>query len=191
MAEQPYAGMTVMAARAAFFTRNGMPAGGGYMADRWSFRLGGMRVTLANSAWRRRAIALHDLHHILTGFPCTAVGECEMAAWEFAAGPYPDRRASLFCLPLVGLGALMSPRRTFAAFVLGRQSRTLYSLTETRDLSAATIDSLRAEFLPARLRPALSQDRRAYRWLVMRSILALVLPIVPLVAITLTFCLRG
>jgi hypothetical protein len=96
------------------------------LATRWSFKLGPFRPTLPNFPWRRQAIDRHDLHHALIGAPCTLQGECEVAAWEFAAGPYPDLRPQLFCLPLVALGFLRSPRRIWRAFEAGRRQRTLY-----------------------------------------------------------------
>lgn len=161
--------MTVAQAQARFFAVHGMPPGGGYAARWWRFRIGSMVVALPNFQWRRRAIAIHDLQHIVTGFPCTPIGEMQMAAWEFAAGPFPDWRASLFCAPLVGLGAVVAPKRTFAAFVLGRQSRTLYATNSISSLLDHTIGALRAEALPQIFHPARKQDRRAYRSLLLRS----------------------
>jgi hypothetical protein len=118
---------TAREALAAFYARQGLPADGGSRARRWRIELGPIAIPMPNFRWRSAALPVHDLHHVLTGYPCTPTGEFEMAAWEFAAGRYPHAGATAFCLPLVGVGAVLSPRRTYAAFVRGRASRTLYA----------------------------------------------------------------
>lgn len=95
-------------------------------APRWRTRLGPLRLTLPNFAWRRAAIDAHDRHHMLTGYPLTLAGEIQMAAWEWGAGPYPDWRATAFCAPLIVAGLLVMPRRTWRAWVRGRATTSLY-----------------------------------------------------------------
>lgn len=92
----------------------------------WNCQLGPLTLRLPNTRWRREAVSRHDLHHVLTGIPCTPKGECQMAAWEFAAGPFPNLFATMFCLPLVLLGAVWAPKLTFEAFLLGRRGPSLY-----------------------------------------------------------------
>lgn len=149
----------VSEALAHFHARQGLPADGGRSAARWRITLGTLSLPMPNFAWRRRALPLHDLHHVLTGYPCTPVGEFEMAAWEFAAGRFPHPCATAFCLPLVGLGAVIAPRRTFAAFVRGRSSSTLYA---RGCLGEAILNSdlarLKAALLPAGERPPTARD---------------------------------
>jgi hypothetical protein len=92
----------------------------------WFCRIGPTSVELPNWAWRRDTITRHDLHHILTGYPCTMTGEMQMAAWEFGAGRYRHWAATLFCLPLALLGAIWAPRQTARAFRAGLGSTSLY-----------------------------------------------------------------
>ena len=92
---------------AQFYTRHGLPVDGGVSAKRWSpVGCRDLKVYLPNFEWRRRALPLHDIHHVLTGYPFRPTGEFEMAAWEFAAGRYPNPLSTLFCLPLVSMGGL-------------------------------------------------------------------------------------
>lgn len=95
--------------------------------DKWSFSFFGLKVTLPNFSWRKEAIDKHDLHHLILDIPFSMAGECQVATWEFASGPHPDKRAQLFCLPLVSLGCLIAPRRTWRSFVKGVNCRSLYS----------------------------------------------------------------
>jgi hypothetical protein len=112
----------------------------------WSCRLGPVAVRLPNFAWRRRAILAHDLHHLLTGYPCTLRGEFQMAAWEFGAGPMPHWGATLFCLPLVLVGICWAPRRMLLAFLGGRRSRSLHESGATDRLLASPLCGVRRGF---------------------------------------------
>jgi len=171
-----YAGLTLGEARAQFHALHGMPADGGYAAPWWSMRLGWLRISLPNFSWRRQAVPRHDLHHILTGFPCSPAGEMQMAAWEFAAGRYPHPLATAFCLPLVGVGALLFPRRTFGAFLQGRRSATLYRQPVDDDLLATPVCEVRERLLPDTAPVASVADGAAWLGLVLISLAQMLLP---------------
>lgn len=96
----------------------------------WIVRADLALLPLPNFAWRRRAIDAHDVHHLLTGYPCTVQGELLIAAWEWGAGRYPHWGATLFCGPLVLAGLIFMPRRILAAWRRGRGSRSLYRHTD-------------------------------------------------------------
>lgn len=97
-------------------------------AEKWSFNVWAVVITLPNFSWRRRTIDRHDLHHVLLNQPCNLKGECQVATWEFAAGPYPNIWPQLFCLPLVAAGFVTSPVATWQTFKRGRHQRSLYGL---------------------------------------------------------------
>jgi hypothetical protein len=167
--------MTVGEALQAHYAAAGLPPDGGCSARAWAIRLGPVSFPLRNFAWRRRALRHHDIHHLLTGYACTPAGEFEMAAWEFAAGRYPSAWSTLFCLPLVGLGALATPRRSFAAFVRGRHSRTLYSAPLTSEMLALPIEVLRQRVLPRVVPAATIGDLARYLALAALSLAPLAL----------------
>jgi hypothetical protein len=48
----------------------------------WLAKLGALIVPLPNFRWRREILALHDLHHLLTGYEPDFEGELSLAAWE-------------------------------------------------------------------------------------------------------------
>lgn len=135
---------SVAEALAAFRRRNGIPHDEAERAT-WVCRLGPLSIRLPNFKWRRQAILAHDLHHLVTAYPCTLRGECQMAAWEFGAGQMPHWAARLFCLPLVLLGVVWSPRSIWQAFLSGRQSTSLHDAKLDRCALAAPFDSLHAE----------------------------------------------
>lgn len=150
--------LTAQQALAAFYAAQGLPPDGGSRARAWRIELGPLAVPLPNFRWRSQALPVHDLHHVLTGYPCTPAGEFEMAAWEFAAGRYPHACATAFCLPLVGLGALACPRRTYAAFVRGRASRTLYGRGMSVELLQTPVSALQNATVDIAARSAASRD---------------------------------
>lgn len=109
----------------------------------WTCRLGPIMLRLPNFGWRRRAILAHDLHHVLTGYPCTLRGEFQMAAWEFGAGPMPHWCAAAFCLPLIVAGLFWSPRHIWRAYRMGRRSQTLHKSTAIGALLALPLNDVR------------------------------------------------
>ena len=128
----------------------------------WYLGRGLLHIRMPNFGWRKRAIVRHDLHHLLTGYPCTPTGEMQLAAWEFAAGRFPHPGATAFCLPLVGMGAVVSPRRTFAAFVRGRRSTSLYAIPLSDDVVGSRIVDLRRRFAPTLTTPVTARDWLTY-----------------------------
>jgi len=95
--------------------------------DASTFRIGilGMRLKLPNTAGRKRAIPLHDLHHVLTEYGTDWVGEAEIGAWELRAGCN-----SFITYYLNGwavlIGLFISPGRVWRAFRAAKGQRTLY-----------------------------------------------------------------
>ncbi|MBG9388918.1 hypothetical protein [Caenimonas aquaedulcis] len=62
---------TVRDALAGFYARQDLPGDGGSTADRWAIAPACVRITLPNFAWRAKALPVHDLHHLLTGYECS------------------------------------------------------------------------------------------------------------------------
>lgn len=117
---------TMREARERYFRVNGFGDNGGY-DDAWvDFKLGPIPMPFPNTPARVRAVRYHDLHHVLTGYDTDIVGELEISAWEIAAGC--KGYIAAWQLNLGGLvgGMFTAPRRTWRAFLRGRQSRTLY-----------------------------------------------------------------
>ncbi len=80
----------------------------------------GLAFPFPNPPARRRAVRLHDLHHVVTGYGTDLAGEAEISAWELRRGL---RGLDLFVRAIVVTGALFglvhSPRRTLAAWRAG------------------------------------------------------------------------
>ena len=117
---------TLGTARAARVAAAGV-GDGGYHDPLVRLRFSPLTVTLPSIAGRKRAMPLHDLRHVPTGYPAgTWRGEFAFSAWQVAAGC--GRFLTGWAINLGGLaaGAIALPRTTFAACVRGLRSRTLY-----------------------------------------------------------------
>ena len=117
---------TMRDARSKYFELNKFPADGGY-DDAWvDFKLGPIPFPFPNTSSRKRAVRVHDLHHIVTGYNTDLIGEFEISAWEIGAGCRDFIAAWQLNLGGMAGGLLFAPRRTFRAFVRGRHSESLY-----------------------------------------------------------------
>ena len=129
--------MTLREARALHFERSGFGADGGY-GERWiKVKVWRVPVWLPNTEGRRKAVRLHDLHHVLTEYPTTWRGEAEISSWEVASGGLRRYWAGwVLDLLSVAQGLVVNPRGAFRAFVRGRRSRNLFGETFGDDLLA-------------------------------------------------------
>ena len=143
----------------------------------WSFKFLGFNVYCYNFDWRKNAILRHDLHHIATDYPFNLIGEMQVATWEFAAGRYPSIFATLFCLPLVGIGALLWPKRIYSAFIRGRNNTSLYRIDTTCNLLDLTVYDLKMLVEKQSVSTNQSNDLIAYLKLVMQSLALIVGPL--------------
>jgi hypothetical protein len=141
---RPASTQTVEQARAAYFRALGCQEVD-YDAFWLRLPLYGVMVTVPNPPAHGRALRFHDLHHPLTGYDTSLVGEAEISAWELASGPGRYVAAIGFDLAGTGLGLCVAPRRTFAAWVRGRRSRNLFRSGYAPALLRQPLDDVRRE----------------------------------------------
>jgi hypothetical protein len=118
--------LTLRDARAAYFEANGFGEDGGY-AKRWvKLEIGRISLFFPNFQSRVRAVKFHDLDHLLTGYETDVVGESEISAYEIASGCGSYSAAWGLNLSAFFTGALIWPRRVFAAYRRGLRCQSLY-----------------------------------------------------------------
>ncbi|HKG13481.1 MAG TPA: hypothetical protein VKB12_09075 [Pyrinomonadaceae bacterium] len=164
-------------ARKLYFELNGFGEDGGY-TERWiKVKVWRLPVWLPNTEGRRRAVRLHDLHHIVTEYPTTWRGEAEISAWEVGGGGLRRYYAGwLLDLMNIAQGLLINPRGLYRAFVRGRRSANLYSGEFTDELLAHSVGEFRRRLLPVEephARPTL-RDRAAFVFWVLAGVAAYV-----------------
>ena len=146
-------------ARDRYFEQAGIAPG---YDDRWvALRVGPLPLAFPNAAGRVRAVKLHDLHHVVTGYDTSWRGEAEIAAWEIASGCAHHRWAWILNLGAFAVGMAIAPGATFRAFQRGRHSTNLYQLAGEYDdsLLERTVGQLRFDLrLNGESRPPDARD---------------------------------
>ena len=166
--------LTLGAARAAYYDRNGFGADGGDALNWVPVKVLGLTLKIPNSEGRRRAVRLHDLHHVLTGYNTDLRGEAEIGAWELASGCLRWPAATVLNLFALGIGMVMAPRRLAHAWARGRKTRNLYREDGVEHLRARQVGEMRGELGLATAAPRTR----------MRDALAVVALGIPMLALT-------
>lgn len=115
------------AALASYYRAHNLPLDGG-ASDAW-FRvhIGSVSIPLPNPPARRRAVMLHDINHVVTGYNTVfSQGEMALAAFEVAASCGRYGIVWYLNLSMFALGLIAEPREVLSAFVRGRRSASIY-----------------------------------------------------------------
>ena len=124
-------------ARARYWADNGFGDDGGESKTWEIVKIGPIPIPILNVEARKEAIRFHDLHHVLTGYSTSCVGEAEISAWELSSGCRDKWVAWVLGFQILVLG-LVAPKRMLRAWTRGRRTRNLYAET----IDEALLDSL-------------------------------------------------
>ena len=148
-------GSSVREALAEHLAASGLPPDAGDSDPFAVVRIFYLPYPIPNTRARKRAVRIHDLNHLVSGYQTDRIGELEISAWELASGGCRDYGAA-WVLDLAGLlgGLVVAPRRTVRAFWAGRSQQNLYwfDYEELLALSVEDARRLASEPLPTRLR---------------------------------------
>ena len=129
-------------ARSQYFAANDL-GDGGYTARWVKFKIGPIQFRIPNTQARVAAVRFHDLHHLVTGYDTTWLGEAEIGAWEIASGCARHYTAWLLNLAAMSIGLMINAAKVRRAFIRGRYSRNLYSEAFEENLLLTTVGTLR------------------------------------------------
>ena len=151
------AGSSVREALAEHLAASGLPSDAGDSEPFAVVRIFYLPYPIPNTRARKRAVRIHDLNHMVSGYKTDRIGELEISAWELASGGCRDYVAA-WVLDLAGLlgGLVVAPRRTVRAFLAGRRGQNLYAF-DYEELLNLTVDDaqrLASEPLSTRMRRA-------------------------------------
>jgi hypothetical protein len=138
------ASMRVRDARDAYLAENGFTVKA-YDSPTTEGSFLGMKLAVPNPPSHQRAIRLHDLHHVATGFGTDHAGESEISAWQARRGL---RAAGMYVAAIVTVNALLgvvfAPRRTMIALRTSSAGGSLFSMTvDYESLLERTVGELR------------------------------------------------
>jgi hypothetical protein len=123
---------------------SGLPPDAGDSEPFAVVKVGPMPYPIPNTRSRKRAVRIHDLNHLVSGYRTDREGELEISAWELASGGCGGYGAA-WVLDLAGMlgGFFVCPGRTVRAFTRGRRQRNLYPYAPDQ-LLAMDFDRARA-----------------------------------------------
>ena len=137
--------LTLATARSQYWAANGFGDDGGDSLEWVPLKLWKWTIKIPNTEGRRRAVRLHDLHHIVTGYRTDLTGEAEIAAWELASGCFRWPAALVLNAFALVLGLVIAPRRVLRAWARGRQTKNLYSYDGVEALLPRTVGAVQRE----------------------------------------------
>ena len=140
---------TIANALAEYYEINGLPAeGGGH--DKWArYKIGPLLLTgYPNFGHRMDAIARHDVHHVINNFDTSSLGEGLIGAWELGSGC--SKYWISWCMEPQALwwGIIFAPKQTYKNFIIGRNSKNLFTEENIERYLTKTVGELRSELLP-------------------------------------------
>lgn len=123
---------------------NGFPPDGGLDEPWVVVGLGPIPICLPNIKARRKAIPIHDLNHVLSGYSHDALGEAEIGAWELGGGCKGYWVAWVLNWSALLPGVVRDPARLLRAFARGRHTGNLYG-APLEELQQRSVAELRDE----------------------------------------------
>lgn len=84
-----------------FYQANGIPNNGGVNDKTFVFKIFGLKLIMPNPKFRRDALHVHDIQHVLNNCDTSWKGEAFISGWEISTGMWKH-----FPLGLLGLWAM-------------------------------------------------------------------------------------
>jgi hypothetical protein len=109
-----------------YFRANDLGEDGGLNKAWARLKIGNFYIPFPNTASRKKALVLHDIHHLVTGYNTDWKGEVSISAWEISSGCGKYYAAWVLDLGGLAIGLFLYPVSVFKAFIRGRRTRNLY-----------------------------------------------------------------
>lgn len=120
--------MDVQTRLASYYLQSPFGKDGGVGKPTATVYAGPYLIEIPNTERRKYFIPYHDLHHIVTGYGNSRIGEGEIGAWELGTDCWQEPQAVLLNLAGMTTGLLYSPGRIYRAFLHGCNCHNLYAL---------------------------------------------------------------
>lgn len=112
-----------------YFVKENLGKDGGLNESWGRIKIWKFYIPIPNPQARKKALVLHDIHHIVTGYDGDWRGEASIGAWEIASGCGEYLVAWYLNLGGMAIGLFIYPRSVFNAFIRGRRTENLYHHT--------------------------------------------------------------
>jgi hypothetical protein len=109
-----------------YFRANDLGEDGGLNKSWARLKIGSIYIPFRNTASRKKALILHDIHHLVTGYKTDWKGEVSISSWEISSGCGKYYAAWVLDLGGLAIGLFLYPVSVFKSFIRGRRTRNLY-----------------------------------------------------------------
>lgn len=111
-----------------FYKKNNIPIYGGVNDSYFNFKVFGINLKLPNPKFRRDAIHIHDLQHVLNNCDTSWKGESFIAGWEISTGMWKHFPLGLLTLWAMGYGIWLYPKDIFLGYKKGLTNKGIIDL---------------------------------------------------------------
>ena len=111
--------MTLEKLLSEFYVKNGIPKDGGVDDKTFEFKVFGLKLNLLNPRFRREALHIHDIQHILNNRDTSWKGEGFIAGWEISTGMWKHFQLGIMSLWAMGYSLWIYPKSVFNGFKKG------------------------------------------------------------------------
>lgn len=111
-----------------FYKQNNIPKDGGYGDAFFKFSVFGLDLNLPNPKFRRDAIHVHDLQHVLNNCDTSWKGESFISGWEIATGMWKYFPLGLLSLWALGYGFWLYPKQAYLGYKKGLTNHGIIDL---------------------------------------------------------------
>jgi hypothetical protein len=102
-----------------FYLNNGIPKDGGADNKTFLFQVFGLPLKLPNPEFRRKALYIHDIQHVLNKKDTSWKGEGFIAGWEIGTGMWKHFPLSILALWAMAYSLWLYPKSVFQGFKKG------------------------------------------------------------------------
>ena len=99
-----------------FYKENNIPIDGGINDTSFNFKVFGINLKLPNPKFRRDAIHIHDLQHVLNNCDTSWKGESFISGWEISTGMWKYFPLGLLSLWAMGYGIWLYPKDIYLGY---------------------------------------------------------------------------
>ncbi len=115
-----------------FYTQYGLPVNTEVKNTTFEFKVFWLKLNLPNPKFRRDALYIHDIEHVLHNRDTSWEGEGFIAGWEISTGMYKHFQLGFMSLWAMGYSLWIYPKSVFKGFKKGLNNIGIIDLNRSK-----------------------------------------------------------
>jgi hypothetical protein len=116
-----------------FYLQNGLPENGGIQTNTFSMKVFGLNLKFPNPKFRRDALHIHDIQHVLNSCDTSWKGEGFIAGWEIVTGMWKYFPLGFLSLWAMGYSLWIHPKAVLEGFKKGLNDVGIIDIKKTKE----------------------------------------------------------